>query len=551
MFAAMACLGQTYDYNFQATVFADGQFFGTRYTNETVHPYTLNSYYTVLSDKPLSEDYEDGLMPGGTYYAFQIMGAAPANMRHILPPDGTYKYSDTVAMNVLLSNAHIYVLDGNGNYEVDRAVTGGKLVLTTTEKDSSSYLNYDLVLTDNLGKTHHVTYTSRFVEYTDKSQVAKRLEKDLDFTAKSAQGKFKELDKNGVMQMQLYFSSLALDEDGDYDASELPGSFIYLQTYLNYTPEGIANGEYDITPNFGAPFTMADGEIKTQWGIEWAVGSYVEYVHYGSTLHWGVFKSGKLIVSGEGDSRTYTAQFVTEEGFLVKFTYTGALQLKKMPESSLTEDVTLNLTNATCTASYIGNTYDSQLATWILRFKSADGKQQWQTELASKDPNYKNGIKSATYTMAPNNNLWGNDYLRGQRVKGALVGTWYMSGFDAEGTPHILAPSEGGDLKIDNQGDGIYEIQFSFNDGMAHTWSGQWIGSPEIIDDSGVGSAYAEPSITRNGDSVTITLPSTSRYDIYDVAGRKLESGESDVITISGRGIYLVRIDGKTLKVRI
>ena len=56
-----------------------------------------------------------------------------------------------------------------------------------------------------------------------------------------------------------------------------------------------------------------------------------------------------------------------------------------------------------------------------------------------------------------------------------------MSGYNEEGYVNQFAPATEGDQVIVNNGDGTYQLTFSFLDDLGHTWDGTWSGRSGTI----------------------------------------------------------------------
>lgn len=69
-------------------------------------------------------------------------------------------------------------------------------------------------------------------------------------------------------------------------------------------------------------------------------------------------------------------------------------------------------------------------------------------------------------------------YVPERTVNGTtLGGTLFMSGYNEEGYVNQFAPATEGDQVIVNNGDGTYQLTFSFLDDLGHTWDGTWSGT--------------------------------------------------------------------------
>lgn len=508
-----------YDYDFEATVLCDASWYGCR-RSEGNH--NLHNYYLVLGDRELSE--EGSPVAGGTYYALSFFGAGPADERAPQPATGTYNLSHNLGQNILADDIKVYVLDGNGNYEIDRGFTGGRLEITTDETDGNTYYTYEAFLTDNTGRSHHVTYRSRFIEYQDLSQGSMDLEKDVNYTGINATAKYREI-KDGIMHLYLDITDMTLSSDGDYELYPLPARQMIMELYM---PEGnqLANGVYNVTDEFGAAFTLQTGEIVNQFGIEYAVGSYLQYIFYGQQVAWGCVSSGTLTVAGEGDHKTITGDFMTDYGFSVKFSFEGDVPVRNIPPTGFTENKQLDFEGATAVFECVGDVDKlNNCRNWDITLKPAEGKDHgFKTWICSRGATFFDGISSETYTASPSSVPWKGEYMKGKVAdNGSLIGTWALTEYDASGNPKVNAPALDGDMKITRHDDNItYTIDFCLNDNIGHEFKGTWTGIPELInacnDEAGL-------SMT-SGEAKTVTA-------IYDLMGRRVDNPADGLFIVS------------------
>ena len=546
-----------YKFDFNATVFSDGVWYGTRRSND-VHG-DIDSYYFILSDKDLSDDSDSPFLPSATYYIFDIYGPAPTDTKNPRPVDGTYKVEAGKGNFTVNPDSRMVVTDGNGRIDHDVRFKSGTLTISTVEEYGKPVMVYDAVLTDEYDETHHVTYKSQFVTFADEAQGVNSpyLEKNLDFIAKSVTASFQELEGD-VMKVKLAFYEAEQEEDDPYSYANTCEAFIV--AYMPFNIDGITNGTYNISTEYGDAFTMQDGEIMHMASVEWADGSYVQLLGPSKQAYWGCFASGTMKVSGEGDNRVVECDFLTGDvnnetpkDFKVKFTYKGKLNVKKIPTSMLTEDYTLDLSKCETTATCLGDTYKEQALTWKLLFTPKDGgKDGFQTEFISRNKIPSDGIATDTYTAAPNRNLWKGDYLRGERDDNMLVGTWMMADFNDEGIPQLVAPAREGDLNITNHGDGSYTIEFKFNDGLNHFWSGKWTGKFDntIIDKAGVESMEAD-QLSYEVIGHKVIFSEIAFIKVFDAQGRLFFKGNTGEVEIPGAGMWFVSANDKTVKVMI
>lgn len=518
-----------YDYDFNASVLCDARWYGTR-RSEGNH--SLHSYYLVLGDRELNAEG----MPaaGGTYYALDFFGAGPADERVPQPAAETYSFSHSLDQNILYDDIKVYVLDGNGNYEIDRGFTDGKLVVTTDETDGNIYYTYEAFLTDNTGRSHHVKYRSRFIEYQDLSQGSMDLEKDINFTGINAHARYREV-KDDVMHLYLDVTDMTLDEDGKYEYYPLPTRQMIMELYM---PAGnqLANGVYTLTDDHGDAFTLQTGEIVNMAGVEYAVGSYLQYVFEGQQVAWGCVKSGTLTVSGEGDHKTITGDFLTDYGFTVKFSFEGEVPVDKLPQTGFTENKDLDFEGASAVFECVGDANRlNNCRNWNITINPAPGKDHgFKTWICSRGATFFDGISSETYTASPSSAPWKGEYLKGKMESdGSLSGTWALTEFDSAGKPQVNAPALGGDMRITRHSDNVtYTIKFRLNDGIGHEFQGEWSGIPEMInacnDEAGLSLTTVEAK--------TIT-------DIYDLTGRRIDNPVS--------GLFIIRYSDGTIEKKI
>lgn len=548
----------TYDYEYlDMPVFCKGTWFGCRMNNEGNH--TSQAFYTVVGNKQLEGwNEEPQLQNEGLAYEFMTWQNDPVNFRNPLPAEGTYTFGkdETAGEKVLWQYSRIYKRDGNGNYEWKRSITDGTLTITVTTEDDEKYYNYDLTVTDEKNKTHHVTYKSRFVSYEDDSDgPSDVLCKDIDVTAISERAYFKKTTAAGdAMHLRILFSDMPYDAEYD-EWSAYPGSIFYTELYAPMSAQGLANGEYIVTEESGAPFTVQAGEIAEMAGVRFARGSYNQYVDALSRIHWGVYESGKLVVSGEGAERRIEGTFTTPEGFNIHFVYNGELPILNMPESGLTADRVLDLTDADVTFEYHGDVNaHGDAANWKLIFTPVTGTDGLQIELATGTKYYGQGILTGTYKASPSKEAWPGEYSKGKREDGAPNGTWYLGDIDEEGIPHLLAPAASGNLDVNNVGDGKYDLRFNFDDGLGHKWSGEWAGTPKCV------KVGAGPDFPAGVDDVTIgntislegrdiVLAATAEVTVADLTGRIIFRGVAERVTLPEAGLYIVTANTKTVKV--
>lgn len=548
-----------YDYEYlDMPVLCKAVWFGCRMNyDETNH--AKQAFYTVIGDKPLESWSERPYLQNeGIAYEFLTWQDDAVDFRNPLPAPGTYKYGEKESdgEKVLWQYSTIYKRDGNGNYEWERKITDGELNVSIVNEDDNDYYVYDLIATDEKGKTHHVTYKSRFVSYEDDSDgPSEVLCKDINVTAQSHRAYFKKISDDGKsMHIRILFSDMPYDEEYD-EFSDYPGSVFYTELYAPYSPNGLANGTYDVTAEYGDAFTVQQGEIVEFAGVKYARGSFDQYVDGNSRVHWGVYDSGTLEVSGEGSARRIEGNFLTPEGFSVKFVYEGEINILNMPVSGLTQNKTLNLVDAEATFEYLGDiNAHGDVAVWSIKLTPDTGTDGAVIELCTNTPYYLDGIMTGTYKASRSTTAWPGEYLKGKTGDTGMTGTWYMGNIDEDGIPGLYAPAASGDFVIENKGNNLYSLNFSFDDGLGHIWDGSWEGTPKMVKlgsgpDSSVSDIECDAQFRLEGRKVIVTVPTA--ISAYTASGHVIFSGSAHEVELPGTGVYIVTIDGKAHKINV
>ena len=152
-------------------------------------------------------------------------------------------------------------------------------------------------------------------------------------------------------------------------------------------------------------------------------------------------------------------------------------------KSTLTEDRELNLDGAVMTAEFHSNYFGNGYNNWELDIKPSDGVSgdEIKIDIIVDTEGVEDGIPSGTYSVAadsPDN----RDPLPGEFIAGeyyfGYIYTWFKGDFGADGKPQSVAPATGGTLKITNNGNGNYTIEFRFTDDspLANEFYGTWTG---------------------------------------------------------------------------
>lgn len=139
-----------------AEVDFEAAYFSGHYLGDVFGHNGETNYMINLSDKPV---YNGMLLPGGTYYTFDIFSTEPENADAISVPEGTYVLGQAYQTELMTLNPEYtywcrITPDGSG-YEIPYTrYDSGTL---TISKEGDGYLYY-AELVDNNGTVHKLTY---------------------------------------------------------------------------------------------------------------------------------------------------------------------------------------------------------------------------------------------------------------------------------------------------------------------------------------------------------------------------------------------------------
>ena len=354
-----------YDFEFEAAYFS-GTYFGNIYGQNGEH-----CFDAYLMDKPMDGDY---FAAGTTAYLFDIFTTAPGDSKNPRPAPGVYTLGElyaTVSMTFTPDlSCRMYQ---NEDGSVTRVMLAeGTLIIS---EEGGSVL-FEAFLTDEDGKTHHVTYSGP-TEYVSDGVVGGGeldvLESDLDIQAGIADASWLADAGNDVMEVNIAFTDMDTDEAGYVIP---PGSILYVDAYMPFDENGmIAPGTYDFSHQQGEAFSLYPGDTQeVMAGLVMPFGTYADYMVTDSQSYTGLIRQGSMTVSGSPGNYTIECSFITVEGYSVKCSYSGDLTVRNIPEpiSTLTGDYTLNLSGATGYAEYYGDYYGTGGGNWIVAIETED-----------------------------------------------------------------------------------------------------------------------------------------------------------------------------------
>ncbi len=460
--------GMAYDYVYEMTSFSS-YWYGDKYGLNGEH-----NYYTWISDMPFTED--GYTQPGGNYYLFDIYAPAPDDETVPVIPAGTYtlgEYGATAEWTFSpdYSKAVRYNEEG---LDFQAEFADGTL---TVSYNSDGNVVMEAILTDTEGKAHHVTYTGVGLCVDDRP-VLPGLGEDLEFTATMAAASYAAGDANN-MELVIQFTDMEVDGEGYIIP---PGTILAVDAIMPFDEDGnLTAGTYNVSED-GTPMTVFPG---SDFLGMFYVGTYAQHYVSDSEYYTSLATGGTMEISGSAGNYTITCNFVGSDGFAIKATYTGAIEVQGMPGpfSTLTGDYTLNLEGATAEATGWGDYYETGGNNYTVKIMPTTGPDGLLLDLVS-DPSVENGIASGTYKVSASGYPNVGEYLEGYMSGSSLGGTTFVGGFTEDGYVTAYAPATSGDLVITNNGDGSYHMSFSFVDDLGYTWDGEWSGTISFVSGS-------------------------------------------------------------------
>lgn len=459
---------EVFDYEFTASVFA-GEYCGTYMTEKGKH-----AYVTQLSNN------QDVSQPETTTYLFGMICSEPEDGRYPYPTTGLYNlYNDGYEDMTFFSAKYIFV-NGNGDIESELDIIDG---VVEFRKDGDAYV-FEAKFTDSEGKRHHVTYSSKVslvYNFNAQNTNTLALTYDVRFAANSASARYEKLEEGRLAEVSLTFA-----EDG----YEVYNSDMNVTVYFPFDESNgeLMTGTYTVSNEIGA-FTIKPGYWLEYNGVQLAgKGTYLDFVYDGGRIAVGIVTSGTMTVSGKKGAYDITFDFLTEDGYSLKGTYKGDVNIDRFGLSTLSGDREVDLSGATAT---IENKYDLDVyydsrqyeSGWELNIATENGDRV-RFQLASEIMSFHEGIPAGTYSQQISSSCDINEFVKGFRKDGDFKGSFFFSDFDDNGIPQEFAPATKGTLEINKVsyfGEYLYTISFEIEDDMGNIWSGSWQGEVENL----------------------------------------------------------------------
>ena len=264
-----------------------------------------DNFSLTLSDSEL--DAEGYPQPGHVSYCFDIYTSA--GTAGVLPA-GTYTLGEEFATTAgTFSPTFSEYIDGTG---ATRYFSEG----TVTVSESSGVYELDAVLTDEVGETHHVTYSGAI-----EAEVPEVPEYDYEFEMTAFSSYYYDsYGNNGEINYYTWISDLPFSDDG---YTQVGGNYYLFDIFAAPgSGHAIPVGTYTL----GVPGATDAGTFTPD---------YSQYRYQGadddSTVE-RAFVSGSLEVSAEGDVYTFEAVLTDDAGETHHVVYTGPAVVEVEPE---------------------------------------------------------------------------------------------------------------------------------------------------------------------------------------------------------------------------
>ena len=304
-------------------------------------------------------------------------------------------------------------------------------------------------------------------------------EYDVDIAAVYADALYQS-DSEGLMDVRMVFTDMEVVGD----KVTPPGAMLYVEALFTLNEEGRLDiGDYNVALE-NAPYTVFPGQVVDYAGVNVTMGTYLSLFDENGIRTEHLVSGGTMSIGGDVQSYDIECRFTTEDGLSVRCIWNGPLAVRDVPGpfSTLTDDYTLDLSNAVGSAKYFADLYGTGGANWFIELKPADGVagDAVNMDLVCEDLDFNSGITAGTYHASLDNTPAPGEYLTGSMSYNSLLGTVYMGDY-VDGYPESYAPATSGDLEIIRNQDGGYTFNFVFQDDKGNVWDGTWTGPVDMV----------------------------------------------------------------------
>lgn len=477
-----------------------GEYLGDQYSPG------VGNYYIVLSDNGFTAD--GYLQPNSTYYIVDSFAAMyDGDEDWVTIPAGEYTFdaSNSCAEGTFTAEYSQYAKSNDTEIIANEGYTAGKMTVT------ENGITLEVTLTN--GEKHVVTYEGQPVLPNRAPKPATDLEVTLDVCYAIYYGD--QYTPGTADNFYFFISNKGLDADG-YEQ----GGGVYYRFDIYTEIIDTTNG---VTMPYGT-YTWDSTSANTPGTIAEYYCKYYELSADGSAYVDQQYPIGGSVTVDENGVKA-TMEF--ENGATHTINYAGEVYIYNMSGdggnegggddggddggetgegySTLTEDVEINLTNATYALEYYGEYYNSN-DNWVLYiYEDAvnyDGAYIMLDFLC--DP-YADNV-AGTYTASLDYDMY--TYIPGYVDDyGDMYGSWYceLAGGEMAGP---IASIVDGTITIEYGAGEVYTLTFDCNDGAGHAITGTIVANPFES------YAYAAPR-AREIKAAPVANVTKSRGEVY------------------------------------
>lgn len=319
-------------------------------------------------------------------------------------------------------------------------------------------------------------------------------------------------DEMSTFHLMLWNGNMIIRED-DIDRYGFEGKSSMLFVNLYSKPCSSASiklepGTYTVSSE-GGPMTIDPGRLNVvvpdifeeSEGTHFCVTdeyNMISSMYDESTT--GLVNGGTMRIEemNSGSGYRFTFDFTTKEGGSLTATMEGDLEFfNRAPiYSTLDDDYVVDLTDAECKLNYWETV--GKYGVWMVQIVSDEiGSDGFSSQIAAPYLD-ETGIPTGTYTASKG--VEPGTFLPGELSSSNMVsGTWYVGGFNGQSYTK-QAPAVSGEIRVTNNGDGTYVIEFECVDDaeVPHTFSGSWSGTATY--ENAVRSLVVSPNASDEAD---------------------------------------------------
>ncbi len=196
------------------------------------------------------------------------------------------------------------------------------------------------------------------------------------------------------------------------------------------------------------------------------------------------FADGSLAVSVSGSTTTIEGTLTDEDGTIHHISYTGDLDIENDAyTSTLSEDVTADLSGTPCYAYYFGDAVGNGTSYWHLVIYKIPGEGFYVDYVGESSFTAEAGIPTGEYTGALTGEA--GTYFTGMLYNGSILYSWYFTANSSGSITDPYSPLGSGTITVTNNGDGTYTIAWDvMDDNETYSIKAEWTGTPTVSDET-------------------------------------------------------------------